>query len=399
MKNKKSIVFCVFSIFLLTFIQPDILALSIEDSYQKTIYVDDDNFLGPHDGTIDHPFRKIQDGVDGSNDGDTVFVFNGTYYENIIIDKKICLFGENKNTTVVDGNQEANTIHVKRDNVVISGFTIKNSSRLNWYDAGVRLNASNTEIKNNIIKDNMLGVFGKKVENIVVYQNSFINDSLTFSLYDKETEPVYFSEKYFSHFVQFNTVNDKPLIYVKNQENIKIPENAGQVIAVNCKGLKIKNLNLEYTDYGCMLINCNNCIVKNTSISNCDGMLWLISSSYNIIEQNNISNNFEGVCLDRGSNYNIIRKNIISKNQIFGIIIETYSNYNTIENNDFINNNEEQTAGQVYFTQSHGNKWKRNFWNQKRVLPKIIFGKRDFLRFNIPWLNIDFKPSKNPNNF
>lgn len=399
MKNKKILLYFLSLIILLSNFLPITISQNINSENGKIIYVDCNNKKGPWDGSFEKPFRKIQNGINTANEKDTVFVFNGTYYENIIIDKKINLVGENKYSTIIDGKQQSNTLNIKSKNVLVTCFTITNSSRKQWYHAGIRLDSSNIEIKNNIIKDNMLGVFGKKVENITVYENSFINDSLTFSLYDTETEPVSFSEKYFNHFVQFNTVNGKPLIYVRNKNDIILPENAGQVIAINCNGLKIKNMNLDHTDYGCMLINCSNCVIRNTSISNCDGMLWLIHSSYNKIEKNNISNNFEGICLDRDSNYNIIKNNLIIKNKIFGLIIEEYSNHNTILNNDFIKNNVELKNRQVYFTQSHGNRWKNNFWNQKRFLPKIIWGKRDFLNFNIPWFNIDFKTSRNPNNF
>ena len=47
----------------------------------KTIYVDDDNIDGPWDGTHDHPFNKIQDGIDNANDNDIIRVFEGIYDE------------------------------------------------------------------------------------------------------------------------------------------------------------------------------------------------------------------------------------------------------------------------------------------------------------------------------
>ena len=33
-------------------------------------------------------YSKIQDAIDDASDGDTVFVFNGIYYENVWIDEK-----------------------------------------------------------------------------------------------------------------------------------------------------------------------------------------------------------------------------------------------------------------------------------------------------------------------
>ena len=45
----------------------------------NTIYVNVNNTKGPWDGTIEHPYQYIQDGVDNANQGDTVYVFSGIY--------------------------------------------------------------------------------------------------------------------------------------------------------------------------------------------------------------------------------------------------------------------------------------------------------------------------------
>jgi len=40
-------------------------------------------------GSGPNNYTRIQDAIDDANDGDTIFVYNGTYYEHhIIIDKK-----------------------------------------------------------------------------------------------------------------------------------------------------------------------------------------------------------------------------------------------------------------------------------------------------------------------
>lgn len=58
-------------------------------SSSAIIYVDDNNTEGPWDGTLDHPYQFIQDGIDNASNGDTVFVFNGHYDENVVVDKTI----------------------------------------------------------------------------------------------------------------------------------------------------------------------------------------------------------------------------------------------------------------------------------------------------------------------
>ena len=81
------------------------------------IYVDDD-------GTAD--FISITDAIDASENGDTIFVNSGIYYENIEIDKRITLIGEDKEITIIDGENKLNVIGIETSYVNISGFTIQN---------------------------------------------------------------------------------------------------------------------------------------------------------------------------------------------------------------------------------------------------------------------------------
>jgi parallel beta-helix repeat protein len=69
-------------------------------------------------------YSKIQDAVENASDGDTVFVFIGTYKEGkITINKSINLIGENRITTIYYGDYELAFV-ITQNNVNISGFTI-----------------------------------------------------------------------------------------------------------------------------------------------------------------------------------------------------------------------------------------------------------------------------------
>jgi nitrous oxidase accessory protein NosD len=52
----------------------------------STIHVDCDNASGIEDGSPEHPFQLISNGMDAASFGDTVLVMPGTYAENIIVD-------------------------------------------------------------------------------------------------------------------------------------------------------------------------------------------------------------------------------------------------------------------------------------------------------------------------
>ena len=80
-------------------------------------------------------YSYIQDAIDNASNWDTVFVYNGTYYENVVIDKSIELIGENRDITKIDGNEMGHVVLIEADLVTISNFTIQHSGN-NTYNSG-----------------------------------------------------------------------------------------------------------------------------------------------------------------------------------------------------------------------------------------------------------------------
>ena len=62
-------------ILIIIFIIPSLSPSSL--SLREIIYVDDDNVQGPWDGSLEHPFRLIQEAVNASDPGMKIFVFQG----------------------------------------------------------------------------------------------------------------------------------------------------------------------------------------------------------------------------------------------------------------------------------------------------------------------------------
>ncbi len=111
----------------------------------KTLYV---GGSGPNN------YSKIQDAINNASNGDTIFVYSGIYYENVVINKSINLFGETKETTIIDGEEKGNVIYICGNGVHVSNFTIQHGGG-GWPGAGIFIRSSDNVISNNIIREIM----------------------------------------------------------------------------------------------------------------------------------------------------------------------------------------------------------------------------------------------------
>ena len=126
-------------------------------------------------GSGEDNYTRIQDAINESVDGDTVFVYGGTYIEKIEIDVSIDLIGEDKYTTIIEGE-----INVDANYVKISGFTVKNTA---FSNAGIQIckHSFNT-IMDNIVKDCYTGIYIHSHS----YQNTIIGNLVCNNIFVKE---------------------------------------------------------------------------------------------------------------------------------------------------------------------------------------------------------------------
>ena len=143
----------------------------------NTIYVDDDAVPGWYDATH---VKTIQEGILNATIGETIYVYSGIYVENVVVNKTVNLVGENKNTTIVDGNESGEVMLVKGTwpfgNVSIRNFKIVNCSMSGWHGvtSGIRIeNCSNNTVSNCIFLDCYDGLYLESSWNNIVGDNSF----------------------------------------------------------------------------------------------------------------------------------------------------------------------------------------------------------------------------------
>lgn len=424
------------------------------------------------DIVIPDDFTTIQEGIDNSQPGYTVFVKKGIYEENIRINKTgLSLIGENKYNTIIDGGYGSSQgIIIDASDVVVKNFTIryyKDASRddiFSWNQAGVEVKKPNVTILNNRFIDNGVGVeLFSKAFNATIKNNFMINDGFLIGNYlDMEGFPN-ITKKSFLHNIENNTVNGKPVYYFENKKDFSVPSDAGQITCVNCSNFTIEDLFLSNNDFSIILAYCYNSVIRNNTVEDTNGEILLFKCENSTVSNNLIRNTFKGICLELGSKNNIVKNNELSnnyvgvslysegvnntiyknkiygnsgpmaagvevvsyiggchkfnniseniiydnpigihfsgdcvnnsvyKNQLFknliGIYLQQSSDYNKIVGNVFFKN-----FVKAFFFRCSTNIWDFNDWGRHRILPKLIFGFKEFERIVIPWFNVDLRP-------
>jgi parallel beta-helix repeat protein len=348
-------------------------------------YSSDDIIIVPDD------YLSIQKAIDHANDGDTIKVRNGIYYENIIVNKSVFILGDGMETTIVDGNNCSHNIYnILADNVQISGFTIQHT---NMGSAGINIKSNNCKIENNIFQycgdgihlfysngsiiynnfviDNNFGIYLDNSNNCEILSNVLNGNGDGICLWmSKDLEIV-------DNFMNNNSYTGNLLLWAKDinftKNDIKFNNNTGfqgfniinisiikNAIINNNKGISVfkssenqfnENLfinngnehlinNTEYlSGYGFTLryLSNNNIIMGNYFLNNMNISLGIINSGHNKVMNNSI--NYEiygdfGIVLDSAIENQIYGNTILGSD--IGIILLS-SKYNTISKNKLFN--------------------------------------------------------------
>jgi parallel beta-helix repeat protein len=341
---------------------------------RKILYVDDNNTEGPWDGTLEHPFQFIMDAIDIVNNGDTIFVFNGVYNEEIKIIKDFIvtfsLIGEDKEYTHINGKIY---LYSNKGRITIEGFTFLHDIMIqastiqsailknNIINENLRIiDTDNVKIENNNFKNGFLML--RRVEACIIVNNSFNRGGIFIT---QSSLPQY----WVTNTIENNTINGKHIRHYTSTNNIVVPEDTGQLIIANCKYFTIKNLVIDNVEYGIQLAwssfnKISNCIITNASslegdqytptgvlcyysqnneISNCEIKnfsygIYFRGSNFNTISNNSIINGLTGILLLISCN-NIFDRNFIKNHSVFGIGLSSSKNNlvlrNTVSNNAY----------------------------------------------------------------
>jgi parallel beta-helix repeat protein len=247
-------------------------------------------------------YTSIQSAIDAANSYDMIFVYSGTYYENIEIRKSIKLEGHDKFSTIIDGGEEPNLMYINSDEVIITGFTFQNS------EIGIIIEfSSNNIIIENVIENMDVGVWLYDSNNNHIINNSISGNAFGIELLSTSEDNRITTNSIESNLFGIGFYNSSNNI-IKNNE---INENSEDGIWLN---------------YGS-----NNNEIKYNNIENNKFGIDVISSLKNKISGNNLTNQDIGVLLDE----NCI-KNVIIKNNFFENDNNAWDNGNNIWNDSSV---------------------------------------------------------------
>ncbi len=300
-------------------------------------------------------YTTIQAAIYAADNGDTVKVRAGTYYENLRVNQSVKLIGEGSPTIygLSIGMFGAPTVDINSNNVTVCGFIIQHQPpvlNLEERDFGIRLSRQsnitgniiryNREgiatysdshfniINNNTIEKNGLGLRSdgawNNITNNIVINNGggmdihnpgdmLINNTIAnntangveLSAWNMKlrNNNITGSDRSFivwetllSQLVNdidtSNTINGKPIYYWINQSDKTVPSDAGYVAIINSTNITVEGLNLENNGQGVLIAYSSNVTVEDCNLTNNWWGVRSLSSSNISLYHNNIIDNF-----------------------------------------------------------------------------------------------------------
>jgi len=293
-----------------------------DDNNDGIIYVDDDFDDDPEN----HHWNTIQEGIDDAKEGDTIIVKQGTYNENIKIEKANLIINSERgaeDTIVKPADPKEHIFEITASSVEIKGFTIQGTNSPG--KAAIYLNeANNLLISDNKFLKNYIGIYLSDSSGNSLENNSFDENRQGIYLENSETNTIFRNTINSKH----NTHNQITCgIYLKSSNQNTLQENVA-----NDQGLS-NNIDNGEGHGICLIFSHNNLLENNTANNNKgtgDG-IYLSDSNENNLKENIVSDNKNGITL-RASNGNSLDNNKAENNKT-GIYISSGSRNNVLTNN------------------------------------------------------------------
>lgn len=323
---------------------PEPLTLS-----EHLLYVDDNNINGPWNGSLEFPYQYIHQAVENATNEDTIFVFNGTYQEHVLINKQLTLLGENSSTTIIDGNYHEFIIQVTSASVTIENFTLRNAGG-GMTDAAIKVNASDCHLDHCLVYRAKTGIslrntYEADIHSCIFYLNGegigifssenchiencyFTHNALGISLersHSIDLQGCYAQTNGIGYYFYYTT-NSTATLCAAYDNN----DNQGGFFTKNSTNITITNCNSNHNGVGVKITDSATITVEQSDLlSNTHAAVWTDTSSENIrIQQCAMEFNKRCAC------YLIHTTCIIFQNNIFNSLFGLYGEDSLIDARD-----------------------------------------------------------------
>jgi len=174
-------------------------------------------------------FSKIQEAVNNANPGDIIFVHEGTYNESVEVNKSLSLIGEDRDLTIINGQEADFTISITADNVTVKSFTINKAiSKLS--DSGIRTISTGNTISHNKITGIYIGIY------LIYFGNNMVSDNIILSSNDTGISLLFSTSNSFIGNTISNNQNGISLSFSRNNWFI------GNTISNNQNGISLSGI-------------------------------------------------------------------------------------------------------------------------------------------------------------
>ena len=329
----------------------------------KTITVDDDQ---------EGDYPTLQDAIDNADEGDTIFIYNGTYNNFTTIDKQVKIIGESENNVIF--NHSKGAFNIVANNVSIDKMSIINSTNnfpstilanntsldhiifvsrsANLLTYGFNITISNSRFNNRVTIEQSVGINIISCSGIENAQIRIV-DSMQGVIENNSNLPIFLLDSNNFNINCNNFTNESIMIsnvLIRNSHGISMERNSYSHISIgvhieNCTSLIIENSTFDNNSAGVSSSQSNVTIHNSTFTSNIFGDLYFDSSHARIFNtpispsifdddiSTIISINYLTIqCMDHENNNKTSIPIVITNNQNDTVFMGTTDNHGLIEN-------------------------------------------------------------------
>ncbi|MDD5187099.1 MAG: NosD domain-containing protein, partial [Methanoregula sp.] len=277
-------------------------------------------------------YQTITDGINNATGGDTLLVDSGTYHEQVDVNKRLSLRGNNTGAglPVIDiGSPGVNTaILISADNCSLDGFIAANSRD------GVHITGSNATARNVTVTQNHFGISLESssentLDRVTAFNNTYAgitvsssrNTTIRNSLVENNTGIGISLEG-----GSANTSVTGSLVRLNADYGIQV---------IDSEGSEVWDNDLGSNYYALIIVRSHdNSVIRNNASNSTENGIYLDSAVSNRLEENEVHDNrATGIVLVNRSRANTITANRVSRNAGPGIMAKENSSWNVLMNN------------------------------------------------------------------